>query len=162
MEYAPEGATEAERWAQVQEQSRLNDLRDLRGAEFLRLLRLAHSEGLLAELMQDAAAADFQADIRRLRLGALAAQEEREVQPKQSHLEGRDCRLVGFERRLQESSSQSDSSNVSMGERDISPSMIRVGASAVICAQVEFGAPEYWAQQIYMLMLEARGPTHAE
>jgi hypothetical protein len=33
---------------------RLMDLRDLRGAEFLRLLRLAHAEGLLTELLQAA------------------------------------------------------------------------------------------------------------
>ena len=44
-----EPATDAERTAELREQIRLFDLRDLRGAEFLRLLNLAHTEGLLAE-----------------------------------------------------------------------------------------------------------------
>lgn len=32
--------------------ARANDFEDLRGAEFLRLFRLAHSEGLLSSLLQ--------------------------------------------------------------------------------------------------------------
>jgi hypothetical protein len=36
----------------IREISRLMDLNDLRGVEFLRLLRLAHSGGLLPELLQ--------------------------------------------------------------------------------------------------------------
>jgi hypothetical protein len=53
MSLDPEG-TPAEREARLRETYRLMLLRDLRGAEFLRLLRLAHSEGLLAESMQAA------------------------------------------------------------------------------------------------------------
>jgi len=34
------------------------DLQDLKGAEFLRLLRLAHTEGLLIGLLQDIEAPD--------------------------------------------------------------------------------------------------------
>src|SRR5271167_1225648 len=47
----PEGSA-AEREARVRETYRLMSLRDLRDVEFLRLLRLAHSEGLLAELLK--------------------------------------------------------------------------------------------------------------
>lgn len=44
--------SDSERAAALREQCRLNDLCDLRGPEFLRLARLAHSEGLLDELIQ--------------------------------------------------------------------------------------------------------------
>jgi hypothetical protein len=47
-----------EREAEIQEIFRTNDLRDLRGHEFLRLLRLAHTEGLLVELLQDSGVSD--------------------------------------------------------------------------------------------------------
>jgi hypothetical protein len=47
-----EPTTDAERAAELREQCRLNDLRDLRGPEFLRLVNLAHSEGLLDELIK--------------------------------------------------------------------------------------------------------------
>lgn len=53
----PEGSPE-ERETKLRETFRLMSVRDLRGAEFLRLLRLAHTEGLLAELMQAAALPD--------------------------------------------------------------------------------------------------------
>jgi hypothetical protein len=49
----PEGSEE-ERAARVRETYRLMCVTALRGAEFLRLLRLAQTEGLLAELMQAA------------------------------------------------------------------------------------------------------------
>lgn len=46
--------SDEERAARLRETYRLMSLQDLRGAEFLRLLYLAHTEGLLAELMQAA------------------------------------------------------------------------------------------------------------
>ena len=49
-----------ERKAKIRETSRQMDLIDLRGAEFLRLLRLAHSEGLLPELLQAGGCLDHQ------------------------------------------------------------------------------------------------------
>jgi hypothetical protein len=64
-----EPATEAERIAELREQCRLSDLRDLRGPEFLRLLSLARSEGLLDELIRDNVSLRHQAECRRPLLG---------------------------------------------------------------------------------------------
>jgi len=53
MPVDPEGSEE-DRNARVIETYRLMCVRDLRGAAFLRLLHLAHTEGLLVELMKAA------------------------------------------------------------------------------------------------------------
>ena len=60
MAYDPEGSPE-ERAAEVRETFHFMSLADLRGAEFLRLLRLAHTEGLLTELLQAAGCVGHQA-----------------------------------------------------------------------------------------------------
>src|SRR5215831_4295725 len=49
-----------QRKSELRETFRLSDLQDVRGVEFLRLLRLAHSEGLLGEFLQDIGFLDCQ------------------------------------------------------------------------------------------------------
>ncbi len=60
---------------------RLMDLRDLRGAEFRRLLLLAHNEGLLAELLQEVADAAAQAGHHPRPLGVLAEPTGQKIPP---------------------------------------------------------------------------------
>jgi hypothetical protein len=68
----PDG-TESERRAEIRADYRLMCLQDLRGAEFLGLLHLAHTEGLLAELMQAAGCVASPAETLRCLSGELNA-----------------------------------------------------------------------------------------
>jgi len=79
----PEG-TPAEREARLRETYRLMLLKDLRGVEFLTLLRLAHTEGRLAESMRAAGLPVIPVVYRALRLdleGKVRQLWESRVQP---------------------------------------------------------------------------------
>src|SRR5271163_4033836 len=102
-----EPATDAERTAELREQIRLFDLRDLRGAEFLRLLNLAHTEGLLAELIQASALGGRQGLNRQHATAALADPVAQKTQSTRLPELGLDCPLNASELLLREPLSQS-------------------------------------------------------
>jgi hypothetical protein len=99
-----EPATDAERTAELREQCRINDLRDLRGPEFLRLLSLAHSEGLLDELIRDNAFLHHQAEHHRLLLGASGRLTAPEIQSNSQLFARLDRRQDAYKLRSGESS----------------------------------------------------------
>ena len=82
---------------EIAELSRLMDLADVRGAEFRRLLRLAHTEGLLDELMQAAGCPVAPVEhLDRPLSVASAAPEARQTPPIQSPRWDRRYRRVSF------------------------------------------------------------------
>lgn len=97
MAFDPEGTPE-ERAEKVRNEFHFMSLADLRGAEFLRLLRLAHDEGLLAELMRVAGCEDRQEGclVHRHLEGSICHQSERIAQPIPSLSAGRRDWLSAF------------------------------------------------------------------
>jgi hypothetical protein len=102
-----EPATDAERTAVLREQCRLNDLCDLRGPEFLRLLNLAHSEGLLDELIRHSASQFLQVAPRQNESEALSRLEAPETQSNNWPFADRDHQQDAYRPRSEEFSFQS-------------------------------------------------------
>jgi hypothetical protein len=82
---------EIEGAAALRAQARDWDLIDLKGVEFQRLLFLAHSEGLLRELLQDIAPQRFQEHVHLRDLETLNSPKEPENRSTELPLRCRDC-----------------------------------------------------------------------
>jgi hypothetical protein len=122
-----EPATDVERTAELRNLFLSNDLNDLRGREFLRLLGLAHNSGLLDALILRAVSQYRQALPQRLREEFLAHLGAPETQSKHRPFADLDRQPDAYKLRSEGSSSQSIALACCHSSFEITPEMIERG-----------------------------------